>query len=131
MYWPITIKFRTRVQTSKPQTIYRSISGLVISSLIGLFLATTCHKYFWCSRVCEFHSQNCRSLQLRSPRKPPCVSSTKIRDYDWLRNADSPAQGNRFPARVQTLFSRRVKQEPKKLSGHSLGRLGRHIWERL
>ena len=47
VYWPITIKFRIRKQTSKPQTYYRCclrFSNLArISRLIGLFLATQQH----------------------------------------------------------------------------------------
>ena len=58
MYWPITIKFRIRKQTSKPQTNYRCC--LQFSYLAPYWLISrntiTFHKYFWCSRLCEFHS---------------------------------------------------------------------------
>ena len=72
-------------------------------------------------------------IATKIPTQTPNVLAPRKEElnYDWLKNADSPAQGNGFPGRVQTLFSRRVKQEPKKLSGHSLGRLGRHVWKRL
>ena len=66
VYWSITIKFRTREQTSKPQTIYRfrlRFSYLVPHWFISCNTITF-HKYFWCSRFCEFRSKNCRSLQL-------------------------------------------------------------------
>ena len=59
VYWPITIKFRTREQTSKPQTNYRCC--LLFSYLAPYWLISrntiTFHKYFWCSRFCEFHSK--------------------------------------------------------------------------
>ena len=58
VYWPITIKFRTCEQTSKPQTNYRCC--LWFSYLAPYWLISrntiTFHKYFWCSRFCEFHS---------------------------------------------------------------------------
>ena len=60
VYWPITIKFRTCEQTSKPQTNYRCC--LWFSYLAPYWLISrntiTFHKYFWCSRFCEFHSKN-------------------------------------------------------------------------
>ena len=60
VYWPITIKFRIRKQTSKPQTNYRCC--LRFSYLAPYWLISrntiTFHKYFWCSRFCEFHSKN-------------------------------------------------------------------------
>ena len=59
VYWPITIKFRIRKQTSKPQTNYRCC--LRFSYLAPYWLISrntiTFHKYFWCSRFCEFHSK--------------------------------------------------------------------------
>ena len=59
VYWPITIKFRTCEQTSKPQTNYRCC--LWFSYLAPYWLISrntiTFHKYFWCSRFCEFHSK--------------------------------------------------------------------------
>ena len=58
VYWPITIKFRIRKQTSKPQTNYRCC--LRFSYLAPYLLISpntiTFHKYFWCSRFCELHS---------------------------------------------------------------------------
>ena len=58
VYWPITIKFRIGKQTSKPQTNYRCC--LRFSYLVPYWLISrntiTFHKYFWCSRFCEFHS---------------------------------------------------------------------------
>ena len=55
-----TIKFRIRRQTSKPQTYYRCC--LPFSYLAPYWLISrntiTFHKYFWCSRFCEFHSNN-------------------------------------------------------------------------
>ena len=57
VYWPITIKFRTREQTSKPQTNYRCC--LLFSYLVPYWLIScntiTFNKYFWCSPFCEFH----------------------------------------------------------------------------
>ena len=40
VYWLITVKFRTREQTSNHNLITVAVCGLVISRLIGLFLAT-------------------------------------------------------------------------------------------
>ena len=59
VYWPITIKFRTHEQTSRPQTNYGCC--LRFSYLVPYWLISgntlTFHKYyFWCSRFCEFHS---------------------------------------------------------------------------
>ena len=58
VYWPITIKFRIRLQSSKPQTNYRCC--LLFSYLVPYWLIScntiTFHKYFWCSWFCEFHS---------------------------------------------------------------------------
>ena len=58
VYWPITIKFRIRKQTSKPQTNY--CCCLWFSYLAPYWLISrntiTFHKYFWCSQFCEFHS---------------------------------------------------------------------------
>ena len=45
VYWRITIKFRTRKQTAKPQTNY-------CYCLRFSFLAP--HKYFWCSSFVSF-----------------------------------------------------------------------------
>ena len=59
VYWPISIKFRIRKQTSKPQTNYRCC--LWFSYLAPYWLISrntiTFHKYFWCSRFFEFHSE--------------------------------------------------------------------------
>ena len=59
VYWPITIKFRIRKKTSKPQTNYRCC--LRFSYLAPYWLISrskiTFHRYFWCSRFCEFHSK--------------------------------------------------------------------------
>ena len=58
VYWPITIKFRIRKQTSKPQTNYRCC--LRFSYLAPYWLISrntiTFHKYFSCSRFRDFHS---------------------------------------------------------------------------
>ena len=66
VYWPITIKFRTREQTSKPQTNYRCC--LRFSCLAPYWLISrntiTFHKYIWCSRFCEFHSEHKSILAL-------------------------------------------------------------------
>ena len=57
--WPITITFRTREQTSKPQTNYRCC--LRFSYLASYWLIPcnriTFRKYFWWSWFCEFHSK--------------------------------------------------------------------------
>ena len=57
--WPITIKFRIRKQTSKPQTNYHCC--LQFSYLVPYWLISyntiTFHKYVWISRFCEFHSK--------------------------------------------------------------------------
>ena len=64
VYWPITIKFRTCEQTSKPQTNYRCC--LWFSYLAPYWLISrntiTFHKYFWCSRFCEFHSKQIQTI---------------------------------------------------------------------
>ena len=69
VYWPITIKFRTCEQTSKPQTNYRCC--LWFSYLAPYWLISrntiTFHKYFWCSRFCEFHSNNAYCSHLVVP----------------------------------------------------------------
>ena len=57
VYWPITIKFRTREQTSKPQTIYCSCLRFSYLAPYWLIFRNTFHKYFWCSRFCESHSK--------------------------------------------------------------------------
>ena len=61
VYWPITIKFRIRMQSSKPQTNYRCC--LRFSCLAPYWLIShntiTFHKYFWCPRFCEFDSKMC------------------------------------------------------------------------
>ena len=44
MYWPITIKFGIRKQTSNHKLITVAVCSLVISRLIGLFLATQEHS---------------------------------------------------------------------------------------
>ena len=58
VYLPITIKFRIHKQTSKPQINYRCC--LRFSYLAPYWLISrntiTFHKYFQCSRFCEFHS---------------------------------------------------------------------------
>ena len=58
VWWPITIMFRTPEQTSKPQTNYRCC--LQFGCLMPYWLfprnTITFHKYFWCLRFCEFHS---------------------------------------------------------------------------
>ena len=58
VYWPITIKFRIRNQISKPPISYRCC--LRFSYLAPYWLISrntiTSHKYFWCSRFCECHS---------------------------------------------------------------------------
>ena len=59
VWWPITIMFRTCEQTSKPQTSDHNCC-LRFSFLMPYWLfpnnTITFHKYFWCSRFCEFHS---------------------------------------------------------------------------
>ena len=66
VYWPITIKFRIRKQSSKPQTNYHCC--LRFSYLVPYWLilvnTITFHKYFWCSRFCEFRSKSCFILSL-------------------------------------------------------------------
>ena len=58
VYWPITIKFRLRMQSSKPQTNYHCC--LLFSYLVPYWLIScntiTFHEYFWCSWFCEFHT---------------------------------------------------------------------------
>ena len=58
VYWPITIKFRIRKQTSKPKINYRCCLRFSYLAPYWLFSRNTItfHKYFWCSRFCEFHS---------------------------------------------------------------------------
>ena len=55
----ITLKLRTRKQTTKPQTNYRSC--LWFSFLAPQWQiphnTITLHKHFWCSLFCEFHSK--------------------------------------------------------------------------
>ena len=59
VWWPITIMFRTRQQTSKPQTNYRCC--LRFSFLMPYWLfphnRVTFYKYFWCSRFCKFQGK--------------------------------------------------------------------------
>ena len=66
VYWPLTIKFRIRKQTSKPQTNYRCC--LRFSYLTPYWLIScntiTSHKYFQCSWFCKFHSKSCFILSL-------------------------------------------------------------------
>ena len=60
----VTIKFRIRKQTSKPQIKYccclqfSYIMYLAPNWLIPCNIITF-HKYFWCSRFCKFHSKWC------------------------------------------------------------------------
>ena len=65
VYWPITIKFRIRKQTSKPQTNYRCC--LWFSYLAPYWLISrntiTFYKYFWCSQFCEFHGKSVNFLK--------------------------------------------------------------------
>ena len=60
VYWPITIKFRIRKLTSKPQINYRCC--LRFSYVAPYWLISrntiTFHKYFWCSRFCKFHNKS-------------------------------------------------------------------------
>ena len=59
VYWSITIKFRIRKQTSKPKINYRCC--LRFSYLAPYWFisrnTTTFHKYFRCSRFCEFQGK--------------------------------------------------------------------------
>ena len=60
VYWPITIKFRI---PSKPQNHKLiAVYFLQFSYLSPYWLISrntiTFHKYFWCLRFCEFHSNN-------------------------------------------------------------------------
>ena len=59
VYWPITIKFRMRKQTSKPQTNYRCCLQFSYHAPYWLIPHNTItfHKYLWCSWFCEFHSK--------------------------------------------------------------------------
>ena len=59
VWWPITIMFRTPEQTSKPQTNYRCCLqfGCLMPYWLFPLNTITFHKYFWCSRFCEFHSK--------------------------------------------------------------------------
>ena len=76
VYWPITIKFRIRNQTSKPPISYRCC--LRFSYLAPYWLIShntiTSHKYFWCSRFCECH----RNQSTETLRK--CL----IRHYSYI-----------------------------------------------
>ena len=58
VYRPITIKFRIRKQTSKPQFNYSCCSWFSYHAPYWLISHNTItfHKYFWCSWFCEFHS---------------------------------------------------------------------------
>ena len=58
VYRPITIKFRIRKQTSKPQFNYSCCSWFSYHAPYWLISRNTItfHKYFWCSWFCEFHS---------------------------------------------------------------------------
>ena len=77
VYWPIKIMFRIRKQTSKPQTKYRCC--LQFSQLAPYWLISrntiTFHKYFWCSRFCEFHSKCC-CQKLEARNKLTCCSKS-------------------------------------------------------
>ena len=65
LYWPITINFRVRKQTSKPQISYHCC--LRFSYLMPYWLISRntiiFHKYFWCSWFCEFHSNTAAQLR--------------------------------------------------------------------
>ena len=107
VYWPITINFRTREQTSKPPTNSRCC--LRFSYLAPYWLISrntvTFHKYFWCSRSCEFYSNF-----LHWADKEVC---TKWVVSLHLSTVYSPVQlyGNRFTVwRILTvLYQKRIK----------------------
>ena len=66
--WPTTIKFRTCEQNSKPQINYRCCLCFCYHVPYSLISRNTItfHKYFWCSRICEFHGN---TLLLRENRE--------------------------------------------------------------
>ena len=68
VYWPITIKFRIRKQTSKPEINYHCCLRFSYLAPYWLISCTTItfHKYFWCSWFCEFHSK-CLFSIINSP----------------------------------------------------------------
>ena len=89
VYWPITIKFRIRKLTSKPQTNYRC--SLRFSYLAPYWLISrntiTFHKYFWCSRFCEFHSNwNCQVIMInrRADRRPTVLTGCQKSTNDLV-----------------------------------------------
>ena len=58
VHWSITIKFRTRKQTSNHKLITVVVCSFVLPYWRISRNTITFHKYFWCSRFCEFHSKN-------------------------------------------------------------------------
>ena len=79
VWWPITINFKTREQTSKPQTNYRCCLRFGFLMPYWLFRRNTItfHKYFWCSRFSEFHSK----LRQESNNKNRQTSLERGRNY--------------------------------------------------
>ena len=92
VWWPITIMFRTRKQTSKPQTNYRCC--LRFSFLMPYWLfphnTVTFYKYFCCSRFCEFHSgvkleKVGPTSSIFNPRPSlPSVANENRKQFQWL-----------------------------------------------
>ena len=71
VHWPITIKFRTREQTSKPQTNHCCCLQFCFHARYWLISRNTItfHKYFWSSQFCEFHSKNPSKSYIRGTQQ--------------------------------------------------------------
>ena len=88
VYWPITINSVCE-QTSKPQINHRCC--LRFSYLAPYWLISrntiTFNKYFWCSRFCEFHSNNGYEIHLKffwGGRSPALKWSHLIKIHEYL-----------------------------------------------
>ena len=98
VYWPITIKFRIRKQTSKTQIYYRCC--LQFSFLASYWLISrntiTFHKYFWCSRFCEFHIKTVHPFRNFLAVLPPttlCKVETRKKFWIHASNIDCGVRG--------------------------------------
>ena len=107
VYWPITIKFRTCEQTSKPQTNYRCC--LWFSYLAPYWLISrntiTFHKYFWCSRFCEFHSKY-TAWNIKQNRVLVCENKQIVMGIKITINLANILERNRPAQNTRILFLR-------------------------
>ena len=123
VYWPITIKFRTCEQTSKPQTNYRCC--LWFSYLAPYWLISrntiTFHKYFWCSRFCEFHSKReDSSLKIQTKPHPKNAknplpvkihsSKTSLLKLSTIHKGQQEGEFNK--TKTPNILSRKLKYPP-------------------